>query len=316
MEIESKNGFKTRLQKGSETFDFGRELGFNSTDRTVSRRHISFKLHEEDRSKVYFEVKGKNPVWVRDRTNDEIRVYKRSERGEMKAGDSFCVSSKNPNWFNLKKIASEDEEDDESNSELRFDDVLAETSGSGIGYDEIDTGDVSHIDPVKEFNFVVMGHEFDCYPKKMIRDIRNWDWFLEEPKEKSDDDDDDDDSKRNAKKGTKKRKKGRGKDNNDDDVWTGESEDDAEMIKKLKNVPKPKYSTRSKNQGKNKKGKSPSVSKSPKNAKDEEEEEDDEDEDDETLGGFIVDDEETREGDNEDDDEEEEEFEEDECDDE
>lgn len=307
MEIESKNGFKTRLHEGSEILDFGRGLGFNSTDRTVSRRHISFKLHE-DRSRVYFEVKGKNPVWVHDRINDKIRVYKRSEGGEMKTGDSFCVSSKNPNWFNLKEIASEDEDDDKSKSELRFDDALAETSGSVINYDEIDSGDVSQIDPVKEFNFVVMGHDFDCYPKKMIRDIRNWDWFLEEPKEKSDDDDDDE---RRAKKGTK-RKKGRGKDDDDDDVWMDESEEDAEMIKKQKNVPKPKYSTRSKNQEKNKKGAVVGVSKSTKIAKDAEEGDDDE-----TLGGFVVeDDDETIEGDNEDDDEEEVEFEEDEYDDE
>ncbi|KVH97945.1 Forkhead-associated (FHA) domain-containing protein [Cynara cardunculus var. scolymus] len=293
MEIESKTGFKTRLHERSESFDFGRESGFNPTDRTVSRRHISFKLHE-DRTRVYFQVEGKNPVWVHDSINDEIRVYKTSEGGEMKSGDSFCVSSKNPIWFNLKKIASEEDDDDKSKSELRFDDVLAETSGSGIDYGEIDIGgDVPQIDPVKEFNFVVMGHEFDYYPKKLIRDIRNWDWFLEEPKEKSDDDD----SERKTKKGTRKRKKGGRKDNDDDDVWTGESEEDAEMIKKLKN-----------NQKKNKKDAGASTS--TKYAKDE-----DDDEDDETLGGFIVDDDETREEDD-DDEEEEEEFEEDEYDDE
>ncbi|GKB13857.1 hypothetical protein Tco_0847780, partial [Tanacetum coccineum] len=42
-----------------------------------------------------------------------------------------------------------------------------------------------------EFGFVVMGHEFDNYPKKMIHDIRSRDWFLEEHKEDSDEDDED-----------------------------------------------------------------------------------------------------------------------------
>ncbi|PWA66249.1 hypothetical protein CTI12_AA321370 [Artemisia annua] len=46
-------------------------------------------------------------------------------------------------------------------------------------------GDVSDFDdPVKEFGFVVMGHEFDHYPKKMIRDIRNWDWSKDQKKNK------------------------------------------------------------------------------------------------------------------------------------
>lgn len=146
MEIESKSGSKIRLEEGSETLDFGRELGFISSDRAISRHHISFKLHE-DRTRVYFEVKGKNPVWVRDRRNDEIRVYKRSEGGEIKNGDSFCVASKNPVWFNVKRIASENEDDSESKSELSLDEAFAETSG--IEYDEVETGDISLIDPVK-----------------------------------------------------------------------------------------------------------------------------------------------------------------------
>ncbi|KAJ0958667.1 hypothetical protein HanPSC8_Chr01g0041431 [Helianthus annuus] len=41
-----------------------------------------------------------------------------------------------------------------------------------------------------KFGFVVMGHEFDCYQKKLIRDTRNWNWFLEEPIKDSDDEDD------------------------------------------------------------------------------------------------------------------------------
>ncbi|GKA77259.1 hypothetical protein Tco_0783720 [Tanacetum coccineum] len=70
---------------------------------------------------------------------------------------------------------------------------------------------------LSEFDFVVMGHEFDHYQKKMIRDIRNWDWFLEEHKEDSGEDEEDEVN-----------------DDEDDNVWTGESEKDPELIKKLK----------------------------------------------------------------------------------
>ncbi|KAI3512529.1 hypothetical protein L1887_19845 [Cichorium endivia] len=310
MEIEGKNGSKIRLQEGSETFDFGRGLGFISNDRAISRHHISFNLHE-DQTRVCFEVKGKNPVWVRESGNDKIRVYKRSEGGEIKSGDSFCVASKNPVWFNVKGIAREDQDDGESKSELSLDEAFAETSG--IEYDEVETGDISNIDPVKEFNFVVIGHEFDNYPKKMLRDIRNWDWFLEEPKEDSDEDE----VSERKKKGTRKKRKKSGGDD-DDEVWTGESEEDVEMIKKMRNVPKPKYSTRSKEQKKDKKGASTSknaMDTAKKNAKDDYNDDDeDEDEADETLGGFIVDDEDI--GEENDEDDEEEEFEDDEDEDE
>ncbi|GJW14884.1 mitotic apparatus protein p62-like protein [Tanacetum coccineum] len=73
---------------------------------------------------------------------------------------------------------------------------------------------------IPEFGFVVMGHEFDNYPKKMIHDIRSWDWFLEEHKEDSDEDEDEVSNKK-AKKGIRrKRKKGAANDDKDDDVWT------------------------------------------------------------------------------------------------
>lgn len=143
MEIVIKNGSKIQLKSPSETIDFGRDLGFNSTNRTVSRRHISFKLNESQTG-VYFKVNGKNPIWVRESINDEIRVYKRSETGEINSGDSFCVSSKNPVWFNLNKI---DENDKELKGEIEYDDVFAETSG--VDYDDIETVDTSVIDPVK-----------------------------------------------------------------------------------------------------------------------------------------------------------------------
>ncbi|MFS7909548.1 putative transcription factor interactor and regulator FHA-SMAD family [Helianthus anomalus] len=288
MEIESKNGSKIRVE---EEMDFGRGLGFGSTDRTVSRRHVSFKPHDDDdgSSSVYFQVKGKNPIWVRHSTNPHIRVYNASQSGQLNIGDSFCLSSKHPVWFNLNKITSSN----------RYEEAFAEISG--FDHDEIETTDID--DPVKEFGFVVMGHEFDCYQKKLIR--RNWNWFLEEPIKDSDDEDDDDE-----KRSRKKRKKSGKRD--DDEVWTGESEEeeeeDVESIKKLRNDTKPKYSTRSKDKGRKGAGASKSVKDDAKKKA-----MSDEDEGDETLGGFIVDDEDIGEGYNDDDDNEEE-FEEDEDD--
>ncbi|KAF5816885.1 putative transcription factor interactor and regulator FHA-SMAD family [Helianthus annuus] len=297
MEIESKNGSKIRVE---EDMDFGRGLGFVSTDRTVSRRHVSFKPHEDDDgiSSAYFQVKGKNPIWVRHSTNPHIRVYNASQSGQLNIGDSFCLSSKHPVWFNLNKIASADESN-------RYEEAFAEISG--FDHDEIETTDID--DPVQEFGFVVMGREFDCYQKKLIRDTRNWNWFLEEPIKDSDDEEDDE------KRSRKKRKKSGKRDDVDDEVWTGESEEeeeDVESIKKLRNDTKPKYSTRSKDKGR--KGAGAGASKSVKDdAKKKARSDEDEDEGDETLGGFIVDDEDIGEGD-EDDDDNEEEFEEDEDD--
>nr|XP_043636941.1 nucleosome assembly protein 1;2 [Erigeron canadensis] len=306
MEIESKNGSKIQLKNPSEITNFGREsmIPFDPiSEKTVSRHHISFKVNESQTS-VDFKVKGKNPIWVLHKNTNEIKVYKCSENGSMKAGDSFCVCSKNPVWFHLKKV--------ENDEVSRYDDVLEENFEEvGFGDDvESFSCDVIDIDdPIKEFGFVVMGHEFDSYPKKMVRDIRNWDWFLEESKEESDDDEVSD---RKPKKGSRrKRKKGGGGDDEDDDIWTGESEEDTEIIKKLKNDPKPNYPTRSKKQEKNKKGASGSRSVKDTKQKDAvddfDDDVEDEDENDETLGGFIVDDEDVGEADD-DDDEGEEEF--------
>lgn len=143
---------------------------------------------------------------------------------------------------------------------------------------------------VAEFGFLVIGHEFDSYAKTMIRDIKNWDWFLEEARKHSDDNDDDEGTKRKE-IGRRKRKKGT--ENDDDEEWTGESEDDKVLINKSEKTQKAKYITRSKDHGKRSKVKS--KSKSPigniKRDEDDEEDEDGEDEEDETLGGFVVGDE-------------------------
>lgn len=74
--------------------------------------------------------------------------------------------------------------------------------------------------------------------------MKTWNWFLEEPNEDSDEDEV---SHKKGKKGLRrKRKKDEG---NDDDEWTGESEDDKEVIAEVRKVQKPKYSTRSKERG-------------------------------------------------------------------
>lgn len=133
-----------------------------------------------------------------------------------------------------------------------------------------------------EFGFVVMGHEFDSYTKKMIRDIKNWDWFIDEPGEEESEDDEVGVSKRKG-GGRRKRKKS-GEVENDDDEWTGESDEDKEVLAKSSKVKKPKYLTRSKSSDKHTKAvtirsNSPQI----------DDEGEDEDDNDETLGGFIVD---------------------------
>ncbi|PWA94904.1 hypothetical protein CTI12_AA031450 [Artemisia annua] len=301
MELESRNGSKIKLQKNPNTpINLGRNSLSQTPDKTVSRHHITLNYNTQ-KGILKFVVYGKNPIWVHEFEKDEIKVYRRGNKGELKVGDSFCVGFKDFVWFKVRKI---DGVDDGEDVKMELGDEFGEI-GESLG-----GGDVIHVDvddPVKEFGFVVMGHEFDNYPKKMIRDIRSWD------------------CNRKAKKGKRrKRKKGAANDDEDDDVWTGESEEDAEFIKKLRNDTKPNYKTRSIDQKKNRKGASTSRSgtdTTKSSAMDvDAEDDDDEDENDETLGGFIVDDEDVGEGIDEDvdeetdEDDEEEEFEEDEDD--
>ncbi|XAR67612.1 hypothetical protein NMG60_11002443 [Bertholletia excelsa] len=142
----------------------------------------------------------------------------------MGAGDMFCVSAKKPLWFALRR----------AERDLGNESELAESLQGGgdlrnVADLELDLNDVSEIDPVKEFGFLVIGHEFDHYPKQKLLNPKNWDWFLEEPKEDSEDDEVTD---RKARKGLpRKRKKGEGA---EDEEWTGESEDEKELIPNLK----------------------------------------------------------------------------------
>ncbi|CAK7356875.1 unnamed protein product [Dovyalis caffra] len=275
MELEGEDGSKIEVGSGSKAV-FGRGCGLNTKDRTVSRGHVIFDL---DNQTVFFQVVGKNPVWVR--SGEEVKIFRRLEKGVVAAGDWFCISSQNPVWFCLKEGIG---------GRRR---VLESDSGDW-GSERFD---LSKIDPVKEFGFLVIGHEFDCYPRQRIKDAGSWDWFIEEPEQDSEDGDS---FERKKKSVRGKRKKKVGGNDDDDDDWTGESEDDKEIVGKIRKVDRPKYSTRSKE------GNKPSQYTKRKVVSARKINEDD-NEDDETLGGFIVDEEEEERGE-EGDEEEEEEF--------
>ncbi|XP_074324550.1 uncharacterized protein LOC141661441 [Apium graveolens] len=300
MEINGEDGSKLRLESGQQKH-LGRGNGFNPTDRAVSRRHLRFQLvNSDDEIRVHFQVIGKNPIFVHYNKTDEIKTFRTLENGEMESGDMYCVSCKKPIWFGLKRL-----ELDDGSSELGLERQL----GENLNVEELDVEavDVSGINPVKEFGFVVLGHEFDCYPKKMIRDIKNWDWFIDEPGEEESENDEVGVSKRKG-GGRRKRKSSGGVE--EDDEWTGESDEDKEVLAKSSKVKRPKYSTRSK--GSDRPVKAAKIGSNSLQIKEEEDDEgEDEDEEDETLGGFIVDEDSTGE-ELENDDEEEEFVEEDE----
>lgn len=291
VEVEGEDGSKFAFKLGDDDEAktlFGRGCGFNTNDRTVSRRHVSFQLNSEPEPepRVSFEVIGKNPFWVWTNNDRALTLFRKFEKGHLQFGDRFCLSGKVPIWFNLKK------------TELQ----------EGAENEEMD---VSGFDPVKEFGFLVMGQEFDNYPKGMIRNVKDWEWFLEEPRKDSEDEEDFGKERREM-----RRKRKKGKDNNEDDEWTGESEDDKNFVAKIRKGKMPRYSTRAKDsEGPNRGAKGSGNSKQKKatgvNGTVEEEEDDD---DDETLGGFIVEDEDDKE-EEENSEEEEDEFEEEDDDD-
>ncbi|KAM7254552.1 hypothetical protein ACFE04_003932 [Oxalis oulophora] len=279
MELESEDGSLIKLESDDNNNNnkavFGRSSGFNTKDdRTISRRHILFTTKTEPTrgsEVVSFEVVGKNPIWVRSNGKEGIRVFSRFERGDVEGDDWFCVCGQNPVWYTVKKRV-----------ELGLDDS-----------DDVDVDvdvDVSDIDPVKVFGFLVIGHEFDQYPRRMMPNVKDWDWFLEEPRKNSDDDGGE------VKRGIgRKRKKTTGHRDDDDDDWTSDEDEDKDQIAKARKVPGRKYSTRSKDTRKPRKDSrldQLSTQRRSVEMEDNEEGEDDDidEEDDETLGGFIVDD--------------------------
>ncbi|KAH6821114.1 RNA-binding family protein [Perilla frutescens var. hirtella] len=280
MEVVTGNEPTTRIRPG-QSHELGRAHGLDSSDKAISRRHISLSVAgatNGDELRLQFEVLGRNPIYVLK--DNEVKIFRRFERGEMGNGDMFCVSAKNPVWHSVRRIEDVAER-------VRRNAVESEFSGKmevDFGFDGVEDldqvgVDISGVDPVKEFGFVVEGHEFDSYPTKMIRDIKNWDWFLEEKGKNSDDDEEEGKNVKARRRG--KRKKGA--ENDDDDEWSGESEDERVLMEKSSKAWKAKYMTRSVDHGKPSE-KSPTRT---KNGDAGEEDDGDEDEDDETLGGFL-----------------------------
>ncbi|XP_042031751.1 chromatin modification-related protein EAF7 [Salvia splendens] len=279
MEVVTENEATTRILLG-QSLEIGRAHGLDSSDKTISRRHLSLSVAGDtngEEIRLQFEVLGRNPIYVyRD---GEVKIFRRFESGEMRKGDMLCVSGKNPVWYSVR--ATED-------------------CGEGVrqNVSESDSGivdfDISGLDPVKEFGFVVEGLEFDGYPKKMMRDIQNWNWFVEEEVRDGEDD--------NGKKVKGKRKRGGG---HNDDEWSGESEDEKALMNKSRKARREKYVTRSEDRH----GKMSSTRTDDRVVDNEEEDRDNEDEDDETLGGFVVDDEKVEEEEENETEEEEEDFE-------
>ncbi|KAH9613351.1 hypothetical protein KSS87_019179 [Heliosperma pusillum] len=322
MEIHGTDGSITKLKPNTTTI-FGRQNLSNTKDSTVSRNHISFDLTNSPNSKknprVSFHVIGKNPVWVYSKDcGKKFETLKKFQKGELGIDDLFCVSGKNPVWFSVKEVNDGvlgEIEEERLDLGGGFGGELSESLEGNFGVDDdgefgLDFVDVSDVDPVQEFGFLVIGHEFDHYPKSMIRELKNWDWFLTDPIRGSDDEESGE--TRGKKGGLRKRKKTSGHDDVDEE-WSADSEGE-ELITKAPKVGGPKYHTRSRNPGKSDiKRTNKNISSTSSRKKEVEEEDEDEDEEDETLGGFVVDDEMVEKDDeNEIDDDDEEEFIEDE----
>ncbi|ONK80939.1 uncharacterized protein A4U43_C01F23500 [Asparagus officinalis] len=303
MDLESEAGDKIPIESNSKTL-IGRELGLgfgsSATDQTISRRHLSLRPIDEQR--VGFEVMGKNPICICEGIDGERRVYKNSEKGELRIGDRVSLSLKKPCFWVLKRRERENEEEEDEEKRRVLDAVerrekrtcerrrdkeekMKAVVVDGGDDEEIGYVDVSGIDPVKEFGFLVKGHEFDQYPKKRILAVKNWNWFLDEPNNDNDDDETIDEATSSKAKKSRVRTKKGGSNDDDDQEWAGESEEENVVVAKRGSAKRPKYSTRSKDP------KRPRNDVSKKDAKIHKDEIEEEDEEDETLGGFIIDDE-------------------------
>ena len=145
MEIEDQDGAKIELPKKAV---FGRGHGFISGDRTVSRRHVALEVEtgaKQTEPSVSFEVLGKNPVWVQRGEEDDIRVFRSSEKGRLSEGDRFCLSGNEPNWFALRKIGAEDREARVPNEE--------DENEVGSEFEGFDVSDLEHGEKRKLNNF-------------------------------------------------------------------------------------------------------------------------------------------------------------------
>ncbi|URE00897.1 hypothetical protein MUK42_20478 [Musa troglodytarum] len=314
MEVVSEEGDSVRIDWDSSTV-IGRRLGLglrrsSSADRTISRRHLSLRLAGYDREvggsvdggRVFFEVIGRNPVLVCSGGGGEkTRVYRNSEKGELRAGDRFSLCLTNPSFWVLKRRKEGEEAVDQRvldaverrtlERKAKVEARGSEGNDEAVGGElELELGalDVSQIDPIKEFGFLVKGHEFDHYPRQKMRSAKEWNWFLEEQGGNSDDDDKLTDEGSNPKRNKSGRKNKRGGDYEDEE-WTGELEEEKDTVG-IGNARRSRHSTRSKDPKRPRKDdlagtKKPVKGKDVNPRKDE-----DDDEEDDTLGGFIVND--------------------------
>ncbi|KAM0933554.1 putative transcription factor interactor and regulator FHA-SMAD family [Dioscorea sansibarensis] len=322
MELEFTGGGRIPIGRDS-TIEVGRKLGLgfgvNSSDRTVSRCHLSLQYLGDDGSRVSFRVIGRNPIWVCPRADGDKALFRNSETGELRAGDHFSLSLKYPKFICVRTREGEEEAEErkrvldavkrrERRTRERKERGRVEVSAV---IDELESElgllDVSLIDPVKEFGFLVKGREFDGYPRQKIRPFKGWNFFLEEARNRSDDDDDEQQQQqqeeeeeeeeaeegvvgegvsKGKKDGRTKKRKGK-ETENEDDNWTGESEDEKETVAKLRSGKRQRYSTRLKDRKISQGNELDTRAKSSKVHIAEKD-----DDEDETLGGFIADDEE------------------------
>ena len=107
MELEADHGSaRIFLEPGSGKIEVGRGHGLVSTDRTISRRHVSLELRENE-ARVSFEVLGRNPVVVI--TDEGIKkLFRKKETGDLFPGDRITLSVKEPVFFSLKGVSESD----------------------------------------------------------------------------------------------------------------------------------------------------------------------------------------------------------------
>lgn len=105
--MQGEDGSKFAFRNDEEAV-FGRGCGFNTDDRTVSRRHVSFQFDHSDSevanadARVLFQVIGKNPFWVFD--GEVLRLFRKLEKGHLQLGYRFCFSANTPLWFSLNNV--------------------------------------------------------------------------------------------------------------------------------------------------------------------------------------------------------------------
>ncbi|XP_072982742.1 uncharacterized protein [Typha latifolia] len=335
MELESEFGDRILIESGS-TKEIGRgvglEFGRSSSDRTVSRRHLSLRLLGEE-SKLHFEVVGRNPIVICRGEEGGRRVYRSSEKGELSVGDRFSLSLKYPSFFAVRRVGEEKGEvekavlDAVERREKRTlerrrekEETARMEIAGGVGDQEeleldIESLDISQTDPVKEFGFLVRGHEFDKYPRQKILPLKDWNWFLEVVGRNSDDEEGEVNERVGSSKGKGRRRRNKKGEEGEDEEWIGEGEEEEkDFVAKSGSAKRPRYTTRSKdhkrprNEGE---GVQRKVGTQHKAVKDHINDKDEEDEEDETLGGFLVNNDEEEEAEEEESEEEEEFVEED-----